>query len=209
MNFKANPKNQIFFVTLLSFFLSIILIGASARAGFENRKFHQGKLLQIELVRGEEFLKELERRSIKGRKVVILGNSLYAEIPPFVPTADGQTNIKNLAGLIDYRKNKPTNNNFIYIAILKGLVREVYLFLPEEEWQKRKFDFWSPFLKLKDNFLLGTYYEGTPFTISSVKNLNFFEEKPVLIVNPHLFPRWKKLLNKIQPDLIFLLAFEK
>lgn len=202
-------KNQVLFTTLFSVFLSATLIIASFIVGFKNRKFYNGKPLQINLSKGEDCLKELERKGIKGRKFVILSNSPYTEIPPFIPTADGETNIRNLAGLIDYRKIKPTNNNFIYIAILKGIAREIYLFLPEEEWRQRKFDFWSPFLKLKGNSLFGTYYEGTPFTISTVRNLNFFKEKPVLIVNPYLFPNWKKLLNKMQPDLIFLLTFEK
>ncbi len=209
MNSKKGLKSQFLITILLSLLLSTILTGTSFIVGFNNRKFYNGKPLKINLTKGESFIKELEKRKIRGRKVIILANSFYAEIPQFVPTADGQTNIRNLASLLDYRKVEPTNNNFIYIAILKGLVREVYLYLPEKEWEMRKFDFWSPFLKPKGNYLLGTYYEGTPFTISSVKNINFFQEKPVLIVNPDIFPKWKKLLKKIQPDIIFLLTLEK
>lgn len=209
MKSKRGLKNQFLITILFSLLLSTILIGTSFVVGLKNRRFYNGKPLKTNLTKGEDFIKELEKRKIKGREVIILANSFYAEIPQFVPTADGQTNINNLASLLDYRKVEPTNNNFIYVAILKGLVREVYLYLPEEEWKMRKFDFWSPFLKLKGNYLLGTYFEGTPFTISSVKNLNFIKEKTVLIVNPELFPDWKKFLNKIQADIIFLLKLEK
>lgn len=211
MSSKNRAETQLLITILLSLFLSIALVVATFTTGFSNRKFYSGKTLQISLAKGKNFIEELEKRKVRGRKVVIFSNSLYAEIPQFIPSADGQTNVRNLACLLNYRTIKPANNNFIYLAILKGLVREVYLFLPDEEWRRRKFDFWSPFLKLKGNSIIGNYYEGTPFTVSSIRNFyNFnFKEKPVLIVNPSAFLNWKKFLNKIQPDLIFILEFEK
>lgn len=204
MNQKNTSELELKLTILISFFLSLTLFVLILFIGSVNRQFLEGEPRIIKIKNGSDFLLHLADLGIKGRELLILDTTLYSEMPPFAPSFEPMQNIINLRTVFDPAQIEPNDQNFVYLSLLKGQIKAVHLILPQKDWFEKKNEFWGPFLRLKNGSIVGAFYEGTPYTISSEKKPHLPKERPVLFVNPDLFSDWGKIARLVDPDLILI-----
>lgn len=201
---KTKQTEESIKVTFIATLVALFFFSICWFASFSNRHFLKSPAKQIEIHNGKEFIQQLKRSKVQGRVLLILATSTYYKIPPLILTTDAETNIKGMEHILDPKQIEVNDENFVYVALLQKLIKKIFLVLPREEWEIRKHDYWSPYLKLKDGAIDGTMDEGTPCTISSESRPVLPKEKPVLLVDEKAFKNWEVIAQKTDPDLLII-----
>ncbi len=204
MRINKESERENLKLAFLSLFVSALFFFAGWVTAHTNRHFLEGKQTRKVILReGKNFIEQMEKFNLRGRTLLILATSTFSKTPLFVPSNDAEQNIRGMENMLNPEKIEVNNENFTYVALLKRLIKRVYLILPEKEWKKRKYESWGPYLKLKGEIIEGTLEEGTPCTISSEKKPILPRERPVVLIKPEIFRNWEALVQKAYPDIIF------
>jgi hypothetical protein len=209
---KKSLNSKDLLVLVAALLISFLFIFSAYFTGRKNSTFSRApqRSKEIKIESGLEFLKEMEKRNVKGRVLLLLDESMHTEIPTFTPTLDAQENIDSLRKIYDPQKITPNEENFIYLALIEGRIKSIYLIAPRDKWEELIKEPPTPFLKLAKKALVGTFYDGTPVTISPSDYPIFPEGTALLLVNKSTFPEGENYLKnwrekrKLKFDLIFL-----
>ncbi len=203
-------------VATVALLISLSFVSSAYFTGKKNTTFPKASLKsqKIKIENGFEFLNEMEEKNITGGSLLLLDESLHADIPTFTPTLDPQENIENLREIYNPQKITPNEENFIYLAIIENRIKNIYLVVPSKKWEKVKKELSATFLKLTKNSLVGTFYDGTPITISPSNSPILPKRVSIILLNESSFPDGEEYIKtwtekeKFHFDLIFLLQEE-
>jgi hypothetical protein len=214
---KKNLNWKDLAVAIVALLISLSFVFSAYITGKRNATLSKASLKskKIKIENGFEFLNEMEEKNIKGGSLLLLDESLHTDIPTFTPTLDPQENIKNLREIYNPKKITPNEENFIYLAIIENRIKNIYLVVPSKKWEKVKKELLLPFLKPTKNSLVGTFYDGTPITISPSNSPVLPKRASIILLNESSFPQGEKYIKtwtekgKLHFDLIFLLQKEE
>lgn len=157
--------------------------------------------------------KEWSRRKLHGRAVLYVGSELPLKAPKLNLTSDAESNIRSLEASMDWKKVEVRNDNFLYVALLKGTYRKLIWLIPDEDWGERKIPVQNFLMAKRKDYEDYALHEGTPLGLCKLDGIPLIKEPLVVhidldLVGEHFESRLTSELEKrnISADLITISA---